>query len=70
MVTEDCDTDHSAGEVIDHDGDPPTEWPRLGKSERKPRNPKAGYSGYGGEVDVPDIIGMSSRDGSCVHDDE
>ena len=53
---------HSTRKVIDHHTDPPTEGPRLRQSERNPRNPEAGSGWYGGQIDVPDITGMSGRD--------
>jgi len=58
---------HGPRVVIDHNADPPTEGPRLRKGERNPRNPEAGSSGYGREIDVPDITGMPSRDAAGLN---
>ncbi len=48
--------DGSPREVIDDDGDPPTERPALRDGERPPGNPEAADSWDGGQVDVPNVV--------------
>ena len=55
---------HAAREVIDDDGDPPTERPTLRHGKRKPRDPESSDRRNGGEIEVPDVIGVFRGDGS------
>ncbi len=47
---------HAPGVVVDHDGNPPAEWPALGECPREPRHPEAADDRYGREVGVPDVV--------------
>lgn len=51
-----------AGEVVHDQGDPMAERPDLRKSERKPGCPEAGGGWHGGQVHMPDMVGVLGRD--------
>ena len=49
-------THHASRVMIDDDSQPPTERPALRQRKRQPRCPEAGSCGYGGQINVPDVV--------------
>ena len=62
LSPKDSEPHHPPGEVVDHDGEPPTERPDLRQSEGKPGNPEAQGGGDGGQIDMPKVIRPPSGD--------
>jgi hypothetical protein len=63
-IMENSESNYGTGKVIDHNGDPPTEGPRLRQGKRNPRNPETRSRWHGGEIDMPNITRTLGRDNS------
>ncbi len=53
---------HATGKTIHDHRQPPTERPALRQRQRRPRRPEACRCRHCGEIDVPDVIGVSCGD--------
>lgn len=57
LIGENGDSHDAPREVIDHDGNPPTEGPDLRQREGEPRHPEAERGWNRREIGVPDVVG-------------
>jgi hypothetical protein len=53
--------DDEAGEVVEHSDNVKNEWPAQSEGKREPRHPEAEADGHRGQVDVPDVVRVASR---------